>query len=45
MYEDIKSKEKSSFYDFLTLLFIVGYLIIELFPAKGIRTAETQYLY
>lgn len=45
MYEDIKPKEKSDFCDFLTLSFVVGYLIIELFPTKGIRTAETQYLY
>lgn len=45
MYEDIKPQGKSDFCDFLVLLFVVGYLIIELFPTKGIRTAETQYLY
>lgn len=45
MYEDVTPQKKLNFYDFLTLFFVIGYLIIELFPAKGIRTAESQYLY
>ena len=45
MLKDFSQEEKSKVFDYLTILFVIGYLVIELFPIKGIRTAETQYLY